>query len=586
MTSNSNLNIQDKPVNPRSARGKLRAVLRLFLLLALVVGTAVSTLIYSDEIKNSRFARITGLSKLCNFSRENITAAKELTEKAKAEAAKGERKILYWVDPMNPTMRSDKPGKAPCGMDLIAVYDEEAAAPAEKSKEERKILYWVDPMEPSMRSDKPGKSPMGMEMVPVYAEESEGGKNLPPGTIKMSSQRQQLIGVQSDEVRKRSLSKTIRTVGRLTYDETKIAHIHTRISGWIDKVYVDFVGKLVKKGQPLLTIYSPELVSTQQELLIAKKSKDLLGKSTFVKEVGSNPFSLYEATRERLRLWDIPESEIQEIERRNTPTKTLTLFSPLNGFVLDRKGFSGHQVSPEMELYSIADLSTIWVLADVYEYELPMIEIGQKADMTLAYFPGKTFTGKVTYIYPGLAQETRTLKVRVELQNPGFELKPDMYANVAIKVDYGTRLAVSRDAVMDSGADQIVFIAREGGYFEPRKISLGQQVGDQFIVLSGLEAGERVVTSANFLIDSESQLKSALGGMAGGAHAGHGGAAPASGAEAGKAAAPPAKTPPAGDSADHSQHEKKEASPTRTEKLSSPDVSTKGQPPSHAEHGR
>jgi multidrug efflux pump subunit AcrA (membrane-fusion protein) len=440
-------------------------------------------------------------------------------------------------------------------------------------------------MDPSMKSDKPGKSPMGMEMVPVYAEESEGGKDLPPGTIKMSSQRQQLIGVQYDEVRKQPLSKTIRAVGRLTYDETKIAHIHTRISGWIDKVYVDFVGKLVKKGQPLLTIYSPELVSTQQELIIAKKSKDLLGKSSFVSEVGSNPFSLYESTRERLRLWDIPESEIREIERRNTPTKTLTLFSPLNGFVLERKGFSGHQVSPEMQLYSIADLSTIWVIADVYEYELPMIEIGQKAEMTLAYFPGKTFTGKVTYIYPGLEQETRTLKVRVEFQNPGFDLKPDMFANVEIKVDYGTKLAVPRDAVMDSGADQIVFIAREGGYFEPRKISLGQQVGDQFIVLSGLEAGERVVTSANFLVDSESQLKSALGGMTGGAHAGHGGAAPAGGGEEKKTAAPPAKTPPPGGSPDRSQSEKKEAPPTRTEKLPGPDASTTGRPSPHAGHG-
>jgi len=479
------MNMQDKSVTPRTTRTKGIPVLRFFLFLLLLMGTAVGTLIYSDEIKKSRFAQVIGLSELCNFTPKQIASAQKLAEKSETETAREDRKPLYWVDPMNPTMRSDKPGKAPCGMDLI----------------------------------------------PVYAEEDESGKNLPPGTIKMGSQRQQLIGVELGDVREQALSKTIRTVGRLTYDETKISHIHTRISGWIDKVYVDFTGKLVEKGRPLLTIYSPELVSTQQELLIARKSKDLLSRSQFSEEIGINSASLYESTRERLRLWEIPESEIREIEKRGTPNKTLTLYSPLSGFVLKRSGFSGHQVSPEMELYSIADLSTIWVLADVYEYELPMIQIGQKAEMTLAYFPGKTFTGKVSYIYPGLDQETRTLKVRVEIPNPRYELKPDMYANVEINIDYGNRLAIPRDAVMDSGADQIAFVAREEGYFEPRRISLGQQVGDQYIVLDGLKAGERVVTSANFLIDSESQLKSALGGMGGGAHAAHGGGAPAGGEE-------------------------------------------------------
>jgi membrane fusion protein, copper/silver efflux system len=394
----------------------------------------------------------------------------------------------------------------------------------DKSKAERKILYYTCSMHPEVKSDKPGKCPIcGMNLTPVYGEEQSASKEgpQPVGTFKISPERQQLIGVKFGEVRERPLSKVIRAAGQVSYDETRIAHIHTRISGWIDKLYVDYTGMLVKKGQPLLTIYSPELVSTQQELLIARKAKDSLGTSSFTAGFGSNASSLYESTRERLRLWEIPESEIREIERRGTPNKNLTLYSPINGFVLIRNGFSGHRVTPEMELYSIVDLSTLWVLADVYEYELPMIKLGQTATMTLSSFPGRTFTGKVTYIYPGLEAATRTLKIRLEFSNPGHELKPDMYANVEIRVDYGLQLAVPRDAVLDAGTVQIVFVAREGGTFEPRKVSLGQQVGDQVIVLSGVKEGERVVTSANFLVDSESQLKAAIGSLTGGEHTGH-----------------------------------------------------------------
>jgi multidrug efflux pump subunit AcrA (membrane-fusion protein) len=398
-----------------------------------------------------------------------------------------------------------------------------AKGDGDKALSERKVLYHTCSMHPEIKSDKQGKCPLcAMDLTPVYAEaESPAGETQPVGAFRISPQRQQLIGVEYGEVREQPLSKVIRTVGRVSYDETRIAHIHTKFSGWIDKLYVDFVGKLVKKGQPLLTIYSPELVSTQQELIIAGKSRDYLGNSPFLQGVGSNASSLYESTRERLKLWDIPESEIKEIERRGTPNKHLTLYSPINGFVLTRSGFTGHRVTPEMELYSIVDLSTIWVLADVYEYEMPMISMGQSATMSLSSFPGRTFTGRVNYIYPGLEAATRTLKVRLEFPNPRFELKPDMYANVEVKVDYGVQLAVPRDAVLDSGTSQVVFVAREGGTFEPRRVTLGQQVGDQVIVLSGIQSGERVVTSANFLVDSESQLKSALGSMEGGPHEGH-----------------------------------------------------------------
>ncbi|HEY4579683.1 MAG TPA: efflux RND transporter periplasmic adaptor subunit, partial [Candidatus Acidoferrales bacterium] len=349
------------------------------------------------------------------------------------------------------------------------------------------------------------------DLVPVYAEGAPE-EEMPVGTVRISARKLQLIGVQYGEVRAESVVKTVRTVGRLSYDETKIARIHPKIEGWIEQVYVDFTGKLVEKGQPLLSLYSPELVSTQQEFLIAKKAKDYLAHSS-IPGIPSNGVSLYEASRERLRLWDITDEQIKELEERGTPTKTLSLYSPIRGFVLSRAAFEKQRVTPETELYAIADLSTIWVLADVYEYELALIRLGQRATMTLAYFSGRTFRGTVTYIYPQLDPATRTLKVRLEFPNPRFELKLDMFANVELQIDYGRQLAVPEEAVLDSGSEQIVFVAHEGGYFEPRQVELGAKVDNRIVVLRGLTAGERIVTSGNFLIDSESRLKSAMGAM-------------------------------------------------------------------------
>jgi len=410
-----------------------------------------------------------------------------------------------------------------------------AAGPAQQ----RRILYWVDPMHPAYKSGKPGTAPdCGMDLVPVYADETPEETSLPPGTVQITAQKLQRIGVTFGEVTSQPLSKTIRTVGRMAYDETKLVRIHAKIEGWVEQVFVDFTGKLVEKNQPLLSIYSPELVSTQQELLIAKKAKDYLASSP-VPEVSSGSRSLYESARDRLRLWDISDEQIRELEERGQPTKTLTLYSPLSGFVVTRNAFPKQRVTPETELYTIADLSTVWVLADVYEYEVPMIQLGQAATMTLSYFPGRKFAGRVTYIYPQLDNMTRTLKVRLEFPNPAFELKPDMYADVELRIDYGTQVSVPEEAVLDSGSEQIVFVAHEGGYFEPRKIQLGARVDGRQIVLSGLKPGERIVTSGNFLIDSESRLKSAAAAMAGAGHAGHGGT------EAKAPQRPPAEKQPA-----------------------------------------
>jgi RND family efflux transporter MFP subunit len=396
-----------------------------------------------------------------------------------------------------------------------------------QGKKQPKILYYVDPMNPSNKSDKPGKAPCGMDLVPIYEDEQPGAGDLPAGTVKISPEKQQMIGVKISAAAEMDMSKTIRAVGLATYDETKVAHVHTKFPGWVDKVYVDFVGKLVKKGQPLLSIYSPDLVATQEELLIAKKSKDILKSSEFG-DIGSRSGALYNATRERLKYWDISDSQINQVERLGAPLKSLTLYSALDGFVVTRNVFAGQQVAPEKDLFVIADLSNVWIQAEVYEYEIPSVSLGQKASVTFPSFPAKTFTGKVTYISPEMEPKTRTLRIRVELANPDFKIKPDMYANVELKTDYGKKLSIPQEAVLDSGADQTVFVTKEGGYFEPRKITAGPRVDGRQIVLDGLKAGEQVVTSANFLIDSESQLKSAassMGGVPGGAElgAGHGG---------------------------------------------------------------
>lgn len=469
--------------------------------------------------------------------------------------------------------------QSPHGTDLKF---EEAAGPKEVSaqgghagmnmgqpaseKGEKKVLYWQDPMHPAYKSDKPGKAPdCGMDLVPIYASGSAAAENLPEGAFNITPTKQQLIGVQYGNVAYEPVSKTLRTVGRLMYDETKITRIHTKVEGWIDKVFVDFTGKLVQKDQPLITLYSPQLVSTQQEFIIAKKAKEYLGDNP-IKEISSSALSLYDSSRERLRLWDISEEQIKEIEERGTPTKNLTLYAPYDGFVLARNAYPKQRVTPETELYSIADLSTVWVLADVYEFEAPQIRLGQTATMTLAYYPGRSFKGKVTYIYPQLDNTTRTLKVRVEFPNPDFALKPDMYANVELKIDYGKQIIVPQEAVLDSGSEQLVFIAHDGGYFEPRKVQLGAKLDNKVIVLAGLKKGERVVTSANFLVDSESKLKSAAGGMGmpGMSHGGGGAASP--GGQKPSGGTPPA--PPKQE--DHSQHQ--------------PDAPSQATPEDHSQH--
>jgi RND family efflux transporter MFP subunit len=382
-----------------------------------------------------------------------------------------------------------------------------ANAPAE-----RKILYWYDPMHPAYKSDKPGIAPdCGMTLVPKYADDQAMAK-MPVGTVTISPEKQVLAGVRTALVERKPLVRDIRTTAQIVADETKIAHVHVKVAGYINKVYVDFVGQMVKKGQPLFTLYSPDLVSTQEEYLIAKRGNIALGNAPF-REIADGSQSLLESARERLKLWDISDAQIKQLDETGVVSKDLTFYSPITGFVTDRKVFPQTSVTPDTELYTVSDLSTVWADADIFEYEVPFVHLGQQVSLTLSYYPGKTYAGKISYIYPTVDPQTRTVKVRVQLANPGFLLKPQMFADAQLRVDYGTKILVPEEAVLNSGTEQHVFVVHEGGVFEPRKVTVGPVVDGNAVILTGLKAGETIVVSGNFLIDSESGLKNAMSGM-------------------------------------------------------------------------
>jgi Cu(I)/Ag(I) efflux system membrane fusion protein len=326
--------------------------------------------------------------------------------------------------------------------------------------------------------------------------------------VMVSSQKQQLIGVKTEPATIRDLTHTIRTVGQVEVDERRLTHMHTKLEGWVQDLYVKFTGEQVQKDQKLFEMYSPELVSTQEEYLLALKAVKSLGDSEFP-EIAQNAKSLLEVTRQRFSLWDITPDHIRELEKTGKVLRTLPLHAPSSGYVLHMAVREGMHVMPAMELYALADLSTVWVLADVYEYEIPLVELGQQATMTLSYFPGQTFTGKVTYVYPVLETKTRTVKVRFELPNPGWKIKPGMFANVDLRIPRGKRLVVPITAVLDSGTEQLVFIDQGQGMFEPRKVTVGVRTREAYEILEGIQAGELVVTRGNFLVDSESNLKAA-----------------------------------------------------------------------------
>ncbi len=427
-----------------------------------------------------------------------------------ASTRKGERKILYWVDPMHPAYKSDKPGIAPdCGMKLEPVYADGGVAESAPAAE-RKVLYYRDPKDPNFKAQQPGLNPeTGNDLEPVYANDAS---TMPPGTVQITPEKQQLIGVKYAQVEMSAGSRTIRAVGKVAVDETRIQHVHTKVEGWIDKVFVDFIGQLVKKGDPLLTVYSPDMLATQRELLLAAKAKSVMRNSTLPSAFDQSE-SLLQATRRRLELWDLSEAQINQVLQTGQPIKNITLYSPLTGYVSERKAFPQLKVMPDTDLYTIVDLSRVWIMADVFEYEAPNIRIGETARVSLQALPGKTFNARIDYLQPQVDPMTRTIKVRLNMNNPGLLLKPDMYANVEFREHTPARLTVPAEAVLDAGERQTVFIDRGNGFLEPRQVKTGGRDGDRIQIISGLTAGERVVVSGNFLIDSESQMKAAAAGM-------------------------------------------------------------------------
>jgi RND family efflux transporter MFP subunit len=399
--------------------------------------------------------------------------------------------------------------------------DKAMAMDKHTDKSDKKILYYKDPMHPWLTSPKPAKAPdCGMDMVPVYEGENEA---MASGSgIKIDPTVVQNIGVKTAEVQKRRLSKVVRTLGMVAIDETKQYVVNTKIMGWVEKLHVNYTGQPVKKGQPLLELYSPDLLSTQEEYLTALRYQKALSGSS-IKETLSGTENLVGSTRRRLELWDVTDSQIAELEKTGKPRRALTFHSPADGFVMEKMVVEGASVMAGMDLFKIADLSTIWVMADIYEFELPWIKLGASAEMELPYIPGKIFKGKVTYIYPTLGMESRTVKVRLEFTNPRgeFELRPDMYATVRIQSEMATEtIAVPEQSIIRSGERLIAVVAQDGGYFDVREVKGGMTADGYMQILEGLEEGEQLVVSSQFLIDSESNLRTAVAQF-GGSHSGH-----------------------------------------------------------------
>jgi Cu(I)/Ag(I) efflux system membrane fusion protein len=349
------------------------------------------------------------------------------------------------------------------------------------------------------------KTPDAQQQQPQKPAEPAPAEETAAPTITISAEKRQLIGVRTAAAAVRSLDRQIRTVGKVEVDETKLAFVNTKVAGWVKKLFVDYTGKEVNKGQPLLSIYSPDLVTAQEEYLLSLRSRPT--STGGISEIDLSQQSLIDSAKRRLLLWDITDEQIGALEQSGKPRTEMTINAPLSGIVLEKMVLDGAYVTPGMNLYKIADLSSVWIIADVYEYEVPLVKTGQQVRVTLPYSSGETFRATVSFINPVLDPMTRTVKVRIAVHNPGLVLKPDMFTNIEIMVSSGPRLVIPREAVLDSGTRQVVYVEKEPGVFEMRKVTLGQR-GETFIeIVKGIKKGERVVTSGNFLLDSESQLQ-------------------------------------------------------------------------------
>ncbi len=380
---------------------------------------------------------------------------------------------------------------------------ETAAAPAGK-----KLLYYRNPMGLPDTSPTPKKDSMGMDYLPVY----EGEDQDEGGSVKISTAKVQKLGVRTEAATLRDLSRPIRAVGRVEVDERRVFAVAPKFEGWIERLHANTTGQPIGRGQPLFEVYSPELVSAQREYQVAARGVAALANAG--PEAQASIRQLAESALMRLRNWDISTEQIERLKAGGEPTRTMTYRSPVAGVILEKKALQGMRFMPGEALYQIADVGSVWVLADVFERDLAAVRVRQAVEVSIDAYPDKTFSGKVSYLYPTLNPQTRTVPVRIELPNPRGELRPAMYANVQLKVGAGgTAVVIPLSAVIDSGTSQRVIVQKEEGRFEPRDVKLGLRGDDYVEVKTGVKEGELVVVAANFLIDSESNLKAALGGM-------------------------------------------------------------------------
>ncbi|WP_031436471.1 efflux RND transporter periplasmic adaptor subunit [Methylobacter tundripaludum] len=416
-----------------------------------------------------------------------------------------DNKPLFYRSPMNPSVTSPVPAKDAMGMDYVPVFAED------NRPRKGEILFYRNPMNPSVTSPVPAKDTMGMDYLPVYAEEAE--TDAPAGAIKIDAVTVQNMGVRTAIAKKTLLSHVVRAVGRVAYDEERIVRLHPKTEGWIETLRVDKTGEWVKKNDDLLSIYSPQLVATQQEYILALNNLKMLEKSP-IEEIRLGAEEMVTSSRERLKLLDVPEHQLHDLANSHKVKKGLHIHTPADGIVINIGAREGQYVTPETELYMIADLSKVWVYADIYEYELPWVKVGDPVEMQLAGVPGRIFKGHLAFIYPYAEAKTRTIKVRLAFDNAQLLLKPELFTEVTIYAGkQEDAVVIPSEAVIRSGAKNQVFVVRGVGKFEPRLITTGLSSNSEIAVLDGLKEGEEVVTSAQFLIDSESKLHEATAKM-------------------------------------------------------------------------
>lgn len=424
------------------------------------------------------------------------------------QSADGEREVLFWRNPMNPAISSPVFMQDEMGMDYLPVYADEE----KPQKAEREILFWRNPMNPAITSPVFMQDEMGMDYLPVYVD--GGGKSdEPAGTVEIDPVLVQNIGVRTQRAERKKLSRNLHALGHVDFNEERLSRLHPKTSGWIEKLRIDETGTEVKKDTILLHIYSPELVAAQQEYLIALRNWESVKESASA-AVQQNARQVMRSARERLQLFDVPEHQIRELEQSQKSKKYLHIHSPFTGTVMNIGVREGEYVTPRDEIYLIADLQSIWVYVDVYEDQLPWIKLGDSALMQVRSQPGRDYKGEIRFIYPTVDPQTRTVRVRLEFANPERQLKPGMFANITLLVDpRENAVVIPSEAIVRSGPREQVFVQTEPGKFIPREVKLGISADGETQILSGVEAGELVVTSSQFLIDSESKLREATAKM-------------------------------------------------------------------------